>query len=187
MALVDLIRKRGNRESANDNLAKVANDRDQAGKPLAELAPLALANPGKEETVNLDCLAVGDMAQTSFKWWVEYYGDYPIAEASCSPAANGAVIEPSQPGSGKPLAPLNHNEEKVIREWLAHIRETDPEMIALVLEECRTNANARDYFLGRAAVVRRAAYLGDERRLCNQCTNLTAKGLCLAAPRGEIV
>jgi len=41
-------------------------------------------------------------------------------------------------------------EETTIRAWLAHIEETDPEIIAEVIEKCQRNIEARAYFLRRS-------------------------------------
>ena len=38
-----------------------------------------------------------------------------------------------------------------IRAWLALIEETDPAAIAEVIGQCQRDADARDYFTGRAA------------------------------------
>lgn len=43
--------------------------------------------------------------------------------------------------------------EARIRAWLAHIRETDPEMIAEVLAQCANDPEALAYFMTRAREV----------------------------------
>ena len=48
-------------------------------------------------------------------------------------------------------APMTASEETAIRAWLAQIEETDPEIIADVIGKCQRDADARDYFTGRAA------------------------------------
>jgi hypothetical protein len=48
---------------------------------------------------------------------------------------------------------LMAEEETAIRAWLAHIEETDPATIAEVIDKCRHNNEARDYFLGRTKEV----------------------------------
>jgi hypothetical protein len=50
-----------------------------------------------------------------------------------------------------------------------------------------TDKEPEAYFFGPAEKNQQSDYLNDDRRLCTQCTNLTAQGLCLAARRGEIV
>ncbi len=44
-------------------------------------------------------------------------------------------------------------DDLAIRGWLAHINETDPEVIASVIEQCHTDQEASAYFLGRAKEV----------------------------------
>jgi hypothetical protein len=98
-------------------------------------------------------------------------------------------------------------EETAIRAWLAHIEETDADIIAEVLNQCRADAEARAYFLRRADEVTRPVpddddrrhcaqcanqkrmpfMRGSPRRHCAQCANLAPSGLCLAARRGEII
>lgn len=45
---------------------------------------------------------------------------------------------------------MTAEEETAIRAWLAHIGENDPAIIADVLDKCRTDTEALDYFTGRA-------------------------------------
>jgi hypothetical protein len=52
---------------------------------------------------------------------------------------------------GDPAAPLTPDEEKTIRHLLVRIGETDPEVVADVIDRCRRDADARAYFLERAA------------------------------------
>jgi hypothetical protein len=54
VTLAALIRRRETGSPANDNPAKVANDGQSRGKPLARLAALALANSQEAETVAPD-------------------------------------------------------------------------------------------------------------------------------------
>ncbi len=86
-----------------------------------------------------------------------------------------------------PTSTMTANEENAIRAWLEHIEETNAAIIAVVLDRCRADAGARDYFTGRAAAeLPKPDPFPDDRRTCNQCANLI--GLrCQAAKRGEIV
>jgi hypothetical protein len=81
---------------------------------------------------------------------------------------------------------LTANEEIAIRAWLALIEETDPLVIAELIAQCQQDAGARDYFSARAlAELPKPAVFADDRRTCDQCTNL--RGLrCQAAKRGEV-
>ena len=45
---------------------------------------------------------------------------------------------------------LSAEEELKIRKWFTAINETDPDIIAELLENCRTNPKHREYFLERA-------------------------------------
>jgi hypothetical protein len=49
-----------------------------------------------------------------------------------------------------PLLALSSDDESNIRAWLAHIDETDPDIIAEVLGKCRDDLEARRYFLKRS-------------------------------------
>ena len=83
-------------------------------------------------------------------------------------------------------ADLQETETVVPRPWLAHIKETDDAIIAHLLDQFRVNMEARDYFLLRAAKTPPPDIFDDDRRRCDQCANLTERGLCLAARRGDM-
>ena len=115
-------------------------------------------------------------------------GESEISRASIgsngsAPAAGLREIE----AANKATVPMTPSEELAIRAWLAHIEETDPAIIADLLDKCRTDADTRAYFIRRAGEVPRPVAFDDDRRRCDQCANLTGRGLCLAARRGEIV
>ena len=68
-------------------------------------------------------------------------------------------IEPEKlPASTK----LTADEESKIRAWLTYIVETDSEIIAEVVNKCRSDNGARAYFLHRAGEVQNFAYIGTE-------------------------
>ena len=129
--------------------------------------------------------------------WRIHYPAGELAEVACLPDATHAEIlewhpdavaaEPFEPMRRQPTAALTADEQTAIGIWLTHIEETDPAIIGEVLNQCRTDADAREYFLEQAEALRRPAAVDDDRRRCDQCANLTAGGLCLAARRGEIV
>lgn len=102
--------------------------------------------------------------------------------ATVAPVATVAVAK-SQP----PATAMTTAEETKIRAWLAHIEETDVDIIAQVLSKCRTNVKARLYCLRHADEVPRPLPDDDDRRHCAQCENLSPGGLCLAPQRGEII
>lgn len=87
----------------------------------------------------------------------------------------------------KAVSAVAADQEAAIRSWLAQIDETDEAVIAHVLNRSQQNPDARDYFMRQTSGVPRADPFPDDRRCCDQCANLTGRGLCLAARRGEIV
>lgn len=82
---------------------------------------------------------------------------------------------------------LTANEHAMISLWLASIDEDDPSIIDHVLNQCRADVDARNYFIQMANFAIRPVTSNDDRRSCIQCKNLTKQGLCLAARRGEII
>ena len=83
-------------------------------------------------------------------------------------------------------APMTPEEETAIRACLTHIEETDLATIADMLDKCRADFNERTVLLRWVDEVPRPLAVDDDRRRCEQCANLTERGLCLAARRGEI-
>ena len=55
--------------------------------------------------------------------------------------------------NSKPVAGLSPDEESRIQKWLAHIEETDSAIIAEILDKCRVDSKARQYFLKRSEEV----------------------------------
>ena len=101
---------------------------------------------------------------TAHRWWVIHYPDRDPVEVACYPGATHAEImerrpdaiaaEPFTPTVRRPASPLSAEDEAAIRAWLAAIDETDPESVADVIERCRQDQDARDYYVGRAAEAR---------------------------------
>lgn len=85
------------------------------------------------------------------------------------------------------VSTVTADQEAVIRSWLSQIDETEEAVITHVLNRCRQDPDARDYFIRLASDVSSPEPFPDDRRRCDQCHNLTGRGLCLAARRGEIV
>jgi len=100
--------------------------------------------------------------------------------------SGGSIGSNGSNGSAR-AADLQETETVVPGAWLAHIEETDDAIITHLLDQFRVNMEARDYFLLRAAKAPPPDIFDDDRRRCDQCANLTERGLCLAARRGEIV
>jgi len=157
---------------------------------------LAVIRERKAEIIEALKVGAGDTA-TASRWWLIHYPDRDPLEVACCPEATHAEIlerhpdavaaEPFTPTIRQPSAPLTASEETAIRAWLALIEETDPATIAEVIGQCQRDADARDYFTGRAAAeLPKPDPFPDDRRTCDQCANLIARR-CQAAKRGEIV
>lgn len=61
-------------------------------------------------------------------------------EVACCPEVTHAEILEQRPDA-----------VAAVRAWLALIGETDPAVIAEVIDQCRRDATVHDYFTGRAA------------------------------------
>ena len=95
-----------------------------------------------------------------------------------------AIIDVLKVGAGDTREPLNAAQETAIRARLAAIGETDPAIIAEVIQRCRQDVDARAYFTGRAAAeLPNPDPFPDGRRTFDPC----ADRRCQAAKRGEIV
>ena len=199
MTLSALIRKRDTGNPATAIPAISATQSKGEAATVARIATVAVANPKEEKTAPPAKVGAGDTA-TASRWWLIHYPDRDPVEVACCPEATHADIlerhpdavaaEPFTPTIRQPSAPLTASEETAIRAWLALIEETDPATIAEVIGQCQRDADARDYFMVRAAADNlqkgRADAADDDRRTCDQCANLIARR-CQAAKRGEIV
>lgn len=70
---------------------------------------------------------------------------------------------------------LTAEEETTIRQWLAHIEEDDPAIIAEVLDKCRAVPDALAYFLHRteeAPAPGTDTHQTDDRHTCHTCRHL---------------
>ncbi|MDP2964024.1 MAG: hypothetical protein Q8N54_14830 [Sulfurimicrobium sp.] len=99
--------------------------------------------------------------------------------------ARVATVAVANPPSAKstPTAPMPADEESAIRAWLVHIEETDAAIIAVVLNQCRADTEARGYFLRQAGDVPQPAAFDDDRRYCDQCMNLRRDVCTIAEPK----
>jgi hypothetical protein len=122
---------------------------------------LAVIRDRKVEIIGVLKIGAGDAAMVS-RWWRIYYPHRDPVEVACCPEATHAAIlkrhpdavaaEPFTPTIRQPLARMTGDEEMAIRAWLARIEEADSTTIAEVIDQCRQDADARNYFTGRAAV-----------------------------------
>lgn len=156
---------------------------------------VAVIREHKAGIIDVLKVGAGDTA-TASRWWLIHYPDRDPVEVVCCPEATHAdmlerhpdavAAEPFTPTIRQPTAPLTADEEAAILRWLALIGETDPAIIARVIEHCQRDADARAYFLARARLeLPRVDPAPDDRRTCDQCANLIARR-CTAAKRGEI-
>ncbi|MHB1292592.1 MAG: hypothetical protein ACYCY5_10465 [Sulfuricella sp.] len=99
--------------------------------------------------------------------------------------ARVATVAVANPPSAEsyPTAPMTADDESTIRTWLAHIEETDAAIIAVVLGQCRADADARGCFLRQASEVPQPAAFDDDRRGCDQCMNLRRDVCTIAEPK----
>jgi hypothetical protein len=126
----------------------------------------ALLSANKTSIIDVLKVGAGDTA-TASRWWLIHLRDLDPVEVACSPEATHAEIlewhpdavaaEPFTPTIRQPSACLTASEETAIRAWLALIEETDPATVAEVIDQCQRDADARDYFTGRAALGRALA------------------------------
>jgi len=101
-------------------------------------------------------------AAGALPWWLIHYRDRDPVEVACCPEATLAEIlemhpdalaaEPFAPAMRRPSAPLTASDEGAIRAWLELIEERNEATVAEVIETCQWDADAREYFAGRAAV-----------------------------------
>jgi hypothetical protein len=92
--------------------------------------------------------------------WRFHYPDRKPKEARFSPPVSHAEAltgeqdairaEPFEPICRQPNLALRERDEAKVRKWLAHIGETDGEVVAEVLDQCRTDADARKYYIHHA-------------------------------------
>ena len=167
-----------------------------AGDGAAVNRWLAVIREHKAEIIDVLKVGIGDMA-TASRWWLIHYPERDPVEVACCPEATHAEIlewhadavaaEPFTPTIRQPSASLTASDETAIRAWLALIEETDPATIAEVIGQCQRDADARDYFTGRAAAeLPKPDPFPDDRRTCSQCLNLRGR-VCGAATPGGVV
>lgn len=126
--------------------------------------------------------------------WLVHFADGDALAVSVSPAASNPEVLANYPGalaaepidtvSQQPKAMLTSDQEAAIVGWLAEIGETDQDIGSDVLDHCRHDDDARQYFLGRAGECATADT--DDRRRCIQCGYLRS-GVCVIAKPGGVV
>ena len=203
MSLLSRLREKQAGKVATATPATFATQAGGERQTVASVATVAVAKPPQGQTAPLPKVGAGDTAPpakvspgdtaTASRWWLIHYPDRDPLEVACCPEATHADIlerhpeavaaEPFTPTIRQPSAPLTASEETAIRAWLALIEETDPATIAEVIDQCQRDADARRYFTGRAAAeLPTPDPFPDDRRTCDQCTNLIGQR-CQAAKR----
>lgn len=196
MTLSALIRKRDTGNLATAIPAISATQPKGEAATVARIATVAVANPKEEKTALPAKVGAGNTA-TASRWWLIHYPDRDPVEVACCPEATHADIlerhpdaiaaEPFTPTIRQPSASLTASEEAAIRAWLALIEETDPATITEVIGQCQRDADARDYFTGRAlAELPKPDPFPDDRRRCSQCLNLRVRVCTIAKPGGLV-
>jgi len=127
-------------------------------RTVATVATVAVANLQDAKTAPPLEAGAGEARSV---WWRLHFAGRERLEIACTPPATRAEVlagrhgvtaaEPFTPAITPPSAPLTAREEAAIRAWLALIEETDPATIAAVIRQCLNDADARAYFLERAA------------------------------------
>ncbi len=147
MSLSALIRKREIGQVATATPATFATQRGKTGGTVAKVAKVAVANSTDAKTV------------TAWGWLLHYPDSEPVAVYARPESTFAEVLlnfpgaisaEPIPAAPTRPNTPLTAKEETAIWAWLVLIEETDLAIIAAVLGNCRTDAEARAYFIGRA-------------------------------------
>ncbi len=159
MTLSALIRKHDTGNLATAIPAIPATQPKGNAATVARIATVAVANTKGEKTAPPAKVCAGNTA-TASRWWLIHYRDRDPLEVACCPEATHAEIlerhadaiaaEPFTPYIQQPSVPLTAEDEAAIQAWLALIEETELAAIAEVIEQCQWNADARDYFMGRA-------------------------------------
>lgn len=146
-------------ERARHEISKSTNPVTANSAERSVTAAMAVLDPGEFENSNA---SIGSN------------GSALLAELRKIPAANETIV------------PMIQKDEAAILAWLVHIDETDPAALAEVMNKCAEDIKERTFFLKLALEVPYPVAIADDRRHCDQCANLTERGLCLAARRGEI-
>lgn len=160
MSLIDLIRGKKVRDKlATATPATVATPKLEERRTVATVATVAVAIPTAPIPGTPAKAGTSDTA-TSSHWWRFHYSNREPKEASYCPTVNepealegepdAIYAEPFEPTRRQPDRPLSKDEEIEMREWLMYIGESDEAMIAAALEQCCTDADARDAFLRMA-------------------------------------
>lgn len=174
MSLSNLIRRKSEPVGlATATVATFATQAGESGRTVACVATVAVAKSSQVQTEPPAKVGVteGNPCGT---------GDTATHADILERHPDAVAAEPLTLTIRQPSAPLTASEETAILAWLALIEESDPATIAEVIGQCQRDADARDYFTGRAATDNLQknegnAAFDDDRRTCDQCANQTAR------------
>jgi len=126
---------------------------------VASVASVAVANPSQGQTAPLP---EADAGEARSVWWrIHFANREPLEVAYTPPTTRGEVlaawpdatkVEPFDPTAAPPVVPVTLEQEKMIRRWLSLIGETNQDLIDKVIDRCRRDVDARDYFMSAASV-----------------------------------
>jgi hypothetical protein len=207
MSLLSRLREKQAGKLATATPATFATQAATKGRSVASVATVAVAKSPQGQITPPALVGAGDPVSSpgefsdaykaASRWWLIHYPERDPVEVAWYPEATHAEIlekypdaiaaEPFTPTVRQPSAPLTAEEETAIRAWLALIEETDPATIAEVIGRYQRDADARDYFTGRAAMeLPKPDPFPDDRRCCSQCLNLRGRACTIARPGGLV-
>lgn len=116
-----------------------------------------------------------------WRWLILFSDRDPLEAATIPPSTRSEMLalypdaiaaEPFATISQRPPARMTAGDEAAVRAWLEQTGETDAATVADVLRQCQRDAEARRYFIGRAAAVHVAVT-----RSCMTCRDFARPGL----------
>ena len=162
MTLSALIRKRDTGNLATAIPAISATQPKGEAATVARIATVAVANPKEEKTVSPAIGGAGDTAIVS-RWWRVHFADGRVVQVTGDPMHNLSSVqasypeavqwEPFTPEVTAPDRPLTPDEAEAIRRYCL-AEDCQPDEAANILSQCQRDADARDYFTGRAMLLK---------------------------------
>ncbi|MEF8730286.1 MAG: hypothetical protein V5B34_19120 [Accumulibacter sp.] len=159
MSLLSNLRERRAERVATAISAISATQPKGGAATVARIATVAVANPKEAKTALPAKVSPGDTATASYCWLIHFADRDPL-EVCFSPEAGHAEVldtypsalaaEPIEASRRQPATMLTGKKETAVVAWLAQIGESDEAIVGEVLAQCRHDADARQYFLGRA-------------------------------------
>src|SRR5687768_6212413 len=116
-------RELGVNAKSSRQISKSAGDRTDNTDESTLLSVLSVPQPAKSQNLGTSSVDVASTLPPAF-------------QENCS--------------SARAVPPMSDEEEALLRAWLTQIGETDPEGIAVLMNKCRLNMDARRYFVKRA-------------------------------------